>query len=816
MRRVPRVHPLAAAMAGGLVLGLGLYAAGVAEEGRAVAAGVVSAPRIDRLDPVSALPRTTMFIALEEARYHFAGDRPWAAWTALRPHMLKPESAPAPAVLVAARAAAEWGGWDQVERLLEGQPWLDDEGAGEGWYLLGRSAEESEQWTEAAAAFRRAAAAARGGGGARAQLRLGRVLRESGDLRGAAAAFQAAAVHMPEIEEWLRALQVEALAGARDPAALTVPGTTYGGSAPARMRRARAEALAHAAADAADPALERLEREERLLAAQRAPAEAAALAAVRADLLASAGRTWDAREVLRAVASDPAALTETRLQAARRLAEVGQPLLPSEEAARAAAFEAAGRHLAAARSLRAARQASGVADGATDLQVGHLFFRATEWRAARDAFVSAAERLTEPEARAEALLFAARARFRIGERAPGLADIRGVAERFPSTPAGGSAWFILADEAKTNEAAIPLYRRAAAATGSADAAEALERLADRLERTRDRAGAMRAWTQYVERYPRGPRTAAIAYRTGVLHERANASEAAARMYRAAMAADPLSYEALRAAERLGVDPFGTALDQPHPWIGLATDPVDARAALVRLDRLEEGGLGAEWEEELRAAIRRFERRPAGMIVLAEGLRDRGHVVEAVRIGRRLSEERDGQWDERLLKVVFPLPYRDLLLAESRRAGIDPMLFAGLVRQESMFRPAARSRVGATGLAQIMPATGRWLAPAIRLEGYEDRLLTVPEVNLRMGAKYLGDLLGRYDGARDLALAGYNAGPGRADRWRRELGHGRDTDAFRDAIPFDETRHYVRVVLRNAFVYERLYGDGRHTGLVGAE
>ena len=74
---------------------------------------------------------------------------------------------------------------------------------------------------------------------------------------------------------------------------------------------------------------------------------------------------------------------------------------------------------------------------------------------------------------------------------------------------------------------------------------------------------------------------------------------------------------------------------------------------------------------------------------------------------------------------------------------------------------------------------------------------------------------RYDGAADLALAGYNAGPGRADRWRRELGHARDAEAFRERIPFDETRHYVKVVLRNAAVYRALYGTERPAGLVDA-
>ncbi len=201
-----------------------------------------------------------------------------------------------------------------------------------------------------------------------------------------------------------------------------------------------------------------------------------------------------------------------------------------------------------------------------------------------------------------------------------------------------------------------------------------------------------------------------------------------------------------------------------------------------------------------------------MLTVAEGVRDAGHTIAAIRIGRRLLDGRGGAWDGRLLRVVFPLGFREVLEREAERTGVDPMLLAALVRQESSWNPEARSRVGAAGLSQIMPSTGRWLAPSVGMDDFEVRHLNVPEVNLRMGARYLADLLKRYDGAADLALAGYNAGPSRADRWRRELGHARDAEAFRERIPFDETRHYVQVVLRNAAVYRALYGPDRPAGL----
>jgi soluble lytic murein transglycosylase len=167
-------------------------------------------------------------------------------------------------------------------------------------------------------------------------------------------------------------------------------------------------------------------------------------------------------------------------------------------------------------------------------------------------------------------------------------------------------------------------------------------------------------------------------------------------------------------------------------------------------------------------------------------------------------------------VVFPFPYREILADEAARAKVDPWLLAGLVRQESSFDRRARSWVGATGLSQIMPSTGAWLAPGAGVRNFAPELLAVPEINLRMGARYLRDQVRRYHGARDLALAAYNAGPGRADRWKRELGYGRDVDAFREKIPFAETREYVKVVIRNAEVYRRLYGARRSPGLVDGE
>lgn len=812
-----KLHPSAPLAAGllGLTLGLALSADWTSSEVPDAPPPVVETAAERAPEPVQPVPRTALGAAVEEARAGLARDRPWAAWSALRDHVGGTKEADPATVLLAARAAAGWGGWSHVRDLLRGEAWLDA-GDREGWYLLARAEEEGESWQRAAEAYRRYLALPGAPSRGVAQARLGRVLREAGRDREAAQAFGAAAAEIPAARDWLRTLQAEALAAAGDPEVVVVAAATAGVSGPMRARQARAEAAFWLGTGDTTRALDRLAREEQALALLGEGGEAAPLQLERARLLPARGRVAEARGLLRAVAADTAADRDDRLRAARLLAEAAERRTAEEELARAAAFEAAGKPGLAARALRAALSA-GAPDGPElRLRRAHLLYEERDFGPARAAFQEAAERQRDPERAAEAELYAARARIRGGDRAEGVAALRRLVEARPGTAAAGTALFLLGDLSGTLEQGIAHYRRAAAVERAPEAREALYRLGDRSLKLGDTAAALRAWEEYVRRYPRGEETARAAYRAGVLHEKAGREDAARAMYTAAIHADPVSYHALRAGERMGVDPLDRTLRTPRPWVGLASDARDAARALERLDALEAAGLTGEWKEEMASAVRRLEGRPAALLALAEGVRDRGHAVEGIRLGRRLLKARGGEWDRRLLRVVFPYPYRDLLEDAAREAGVDPALLAGLVRQESAFNPRARSWVGATGLAQVMPATGRWIAPRVGVYDFRTQHLTVPEVSLEMGALYLRDQLRRYDGARDLALAAYNAGPGRADRWRRELGHGGDVDAFRERIPFDETRHYVQVVLRNAALYRRLYGERRSPGLVSAE
>ena len=125
----------------------------------------------------------------------------------------------------------------------------------------------------------------------------------------------------------------------------------------------------------------------------------------------------------------------------------------------------------------------------------------------------------------------------------------------------------------------------------------------------------------------------------------------------------------------------------------------------------------------------------------------------------------------------------------------------LIRQESSFRPRARSRSNARGLMQLITPTARQMA---RQAGkrYRTRYLYNPAYNLELGCRYLSYLVDRYDGQIEQALAAYNSGPHRVDVWTNQEEYYEPAE-FVASIPFSETRAYVRLVMSNWEFYRRL-------------
>ena len=150
---------------------------------------------------------------------------------------------------------------------------------------------------------------------------------------------------------------------------------------------------------------------------------------------------------------------------------------------------------------------------------------------------------------------------------------------------------------------------------------------------------------------------------------------------------------------------------------------------------------------------------------------------------------------------FPMPLRDLVTRRAREIGLDPAYVYGLIRQESRFVTDARSHVGASGLMQVMPATARWTARKIGLNGFTPDQINERETNVTIGTAYLKLALDDFEGSMPMAAAAYNAGPSRPRAWRN--GPVLDAAIWAENIPFAETRDYVKKVLANTTVYAAL-------------
>jgi soluble lytic murein transglycosylase len=163
------------------------------------------------------------------------------------------------------------------------------------------------------------------------------------------------------------------------------------------------------------------------------------------------------------------------------------------------------------------------------------------------------------------------------------------------------------------------------------------------------------------------------------------------------------------------------------------------------------------------------------------------------------------------------PFRDVLKARTDEMGLDEAWVYGLIRQESRFLPDVRSRVGASGLMQLMPATAKWVAQKMGLKDWRWSQVTDVDINVGLGTYYLRHVYDNLDNHPVLASAAYNAGPGRARAWRPDIAI--EGAAFAETIPFSETRDYVKKVMSNATYYAHVLGQQVHTlshrlGMIG--
>lgn len=167
-----------------------------------------------------------------------------------------------------------------------------------------------------------------------------------------------------------------------------------------------------------------------------------------------------------------------------------------------------------------------------------------------------------------------------------------------------------------------------------------------------------------------------------------------------------------------------------------------------------------------------------------------------------------QWD-----VFYPLSYWDIIVQESRARNLDPFQVAGVIRQETVFMPRARSSARAYGLMQVLVPTAVLTAKRHGLERtITEESLYEPRLSIQLGTAYLRDQIDKF-GRIEYVAAAYNAGPMRAVQWRTSLPS--EMDEWAEAVPFKETRGYVQGVVRNRLQYLRLYdANGKFRPEVG--
>jgi soluble lytic murein transglycosylase len=759
-----------------------------------------TAARVERPGEVSPLRdifRPGATSVSDTAIAELAAGRYWHAARILRAEDAH-EGAP-DAVLVLAHAEAGWGNWPGVLELLEGADWLGG-GDGSGLYYLGRALEDAERWSEAADAYGRYSAhvGRADPNGSAALARRARTLWHA-DSPAEALASLGELVAAPAVRSW-SAVELM-LATAEE-------GDTAGVSA----------LQVHVVEPAARAAIWRAEADARLAAADSARAAASFRrlhdtneGSRRADAATELGR-------LRLAAGDSSEARALLLEGF----QLGRGATPARAAASLVDLGGFDRDV----TLELGRALDRAGDGQRALRAYDRAVPMTgsdgaplpEWARLERARLMATVRPRQEEALEEfRALRETTADERIGAR--NLEVWRGMRERQRLAAEAATLRRWLIDEYPGSPEAIELvWREGSGAEGREALDVALARYAHIAEhaRTSARAGESRmrsghihlrraerraaaeVFEAYLADFPEGRRWQEAAYWAGRVRLELGDSTAGRAHLERAMREQPIEYYAVVAAELLAV-PYTVDLPAGEG----ASEPLWLTEGLARLDGLTEAGL----ERGAAAEIDRLGDRARGlrpvMLRLSDALTERGRTIEGINLGWALLEM-EGRWDRELLRVTFPFPYRELVRREAEEWGIDPLLMAAIIRQESAFKADIVSPAGAIGLMQVMPPTGQQLARRHGPDPFSDTSLTRPEVNLHLGAAFFVDMSRRYDHDLPLVLSAYNAGPTRATAWRRfpEVG---DPLRFTERIPFDETRGYVKSVRRNLGLYRALYG-----------
>jgi len=740
--------------------------------------------------------------AVDSATAEFEAGRYWHASQILKERATAGPALTPSEVLLLSRAEAGWKNWASVLAELEDVEWLDEIGGGEGRLLLARSLEAAERWAEAAEhyrIFRLTAAMAKETPWAAS--REAQVAARAGLWEPTLAALEAAGQRSPELSAWtvlqmartslergeeaeaLRILplirgdsvvsdvawdlEARALLGAGDTArALSLFEELVGGDLGSERRGEAMEVIGSIARDRGDMAAARAAYEAALEAYPRGASGARAAWGMMRTGPVDAEQALRSAEILDRAREHHQALQAYERHLAMLPEAVGPD--PAVQLARARLLSAIGTHDTAVVEFRKLAETD---DPDDELRVLDQWLRARSRQGRRDA----------------------------------VRTIQGwIIERFPESREAVDIVVSWANSARGRgaypEAAAGFERAIEMGPSHASAGLARMRLGLIRLHQNDPQAAAEVFDGYLGEFPNGRRWAEATYWMARSLEALGRDEDAQDYLNQLRNRDVLSYYGVL-AYNLVDEPF-----LPDVPVGPISAPrIWMQDELRTLDLLVAANLDLGVDAQIARLIERTKESIPQSLDLADALIARGFSIAGIRLGQSLVRAGAPQ-TKRLLRVLYPFPYRELVTREASERGIDPILLAALIRQESAFTPAIYSPAGAIGLMQVMPATGRDLARSQGLKGFTPESLETAEINLHLGTKFLLDMGNRYaDGELPLVLSAYNAGPTRARRWRG-LPEFSDPIRFTERIPFDETRGYVKNITRNIGLYQFLYGD----------
>ena len=745
---------------------------------------------------------------VDSARVEASSGRFWHAARLLRAAssdglVLAPDES-----LLLAQADLEWRNWDGIVTQLEGKPWLDQTGDGEGWFLLARAREARDEPSAAADAYARYLSSPHASAnellpGVRA--RQARMLARAGRNEDAVAVLDQASA-TPVVVSWatLDAAAVLADLGRTAQVRQLLERVTDDTARIQGWELLPRSLLAEGDSAGAEAAYREAARS---VAGRRRQARAWV---VTGDLTRARGDLAGTRTAyLRALAAGVS--TPATVRAAREVL----PLIERSADEALVVARALDRADDQSLALRAYDLHIDLRGGAAGVAEGVRLARARilavttgrEDEAVRE--FRALSTSTRIQVGAPALDLWAGLRARQG-RAEDVQTLRGwLLDRYPSSAEAVDVVFFRGDDAHDRndlDAAMSDYQRVRDMVPDQDRAGlATMRSAQIHLVRRDPARAAQVYEDYLSEFPNGRRWQEASYWAARTRLSLGDSARARVLIRRLRGDDPFSYYTVMAADLLGERfqvhlPAGEEPELPD-WI---------REGLVRIDQLTEGGLRVGAGAEVERLIDRARGDLPAMMRLAEELIVRGRAGRGINLAFDL-RQRGASWTLRLAKIVYPFQYKDVFLREAEEDGVDPYLTAALARQESAFVPDIRSSANAVGLMQLLPETAEKLARSVGPQEFREELLEVPDVNVHLGTLYLRGLLRQHQGDVTRFLAAYNAGPHRVVRWLKFIEAG-DPLTFTERIPFAETRNYVKLVRRNLAVYRQLYGEGAGTTL----